>query len=188
VPVAGLGVVLALFLKQTPVRATVQSGATDLGEGFGLPETGDRVITLERLASRAIRAAGADAGRRIAAAAGSSVSSAEAWCTAVVRGRERLGQSTDLAAIARRYGVPAGVLRPAFDRTRAAGLLAGPDDRLETTADGRTELARLGTAAKEWLATELADWHAAGDPAFDEALRRMGRRYVGEALATPAAA
>jgi hypothetical protein len=34
----------------------------------------------------------------------------------------------------------------------------------------------------------LADWHAAGDPAFDEALRRMGRRYVGEALATPAAA
>jgi MFS family permease len=40
VPVAGLGVVLALFLKQTPVRATVQSGATDLGEGFGLPETG----------------------------------------------------------------------------------------------------------------------------------------------------
>ena len=38
-PVAVVGFVLALFLKQVPLRDAAASGSTDMGEGFGMPTT-----------------------------------------------------------------------------------------------------------------------------------------------------
>ncbi|MUM33234.1 MDR family MFS transporter, partial [Mycolicibacterium sp. CBMA 361] len=38
-PVAVVGFVVALFLKQVPLRDAAASGSTDMGEGFGMPTT-----------------------------------------------------------------------------------------------------------------------------------------------------
>ena len=38
VPVAGVAFVLALFLKEVPLRGTSRAGTSDIGEAFGMPE------------------------------------------------------------------------------------------------------------------------------------------------------
>ncbi|NED06501.1 MFS transporter, partial [Streptomyces sp. SID6648] len=47
VPVAVLGFVVALFLRQVPLRDSARAGSTDMGEGFASPHDASSRRTLE---------------------------------------------------------------------------------------------------------------------------------------------
>jgi EmrB/QacA subfamily drug resistance transporter len=178
VPVALVATLTALFLKRTPLRGTAQAGATDVGDGFGVPVGPDRVAQLEQAISRIIRSAGPDDRLAIARQTGTQLDAASAWAVGIVAGRTALGLDTDLRSISRRYQVPAAVLRPAFDAAGVAGWLSTTDDQLAVTEAGRTELNQLAAGARAWLTDKLADWHAEDDPAFTAALRHIALELV----------
>ena len=54
--------VLALFLKEVPLRDFARAGAPDLGEGFGMPDAQDSDGELERAIARVVMREGATAG------------------------------------------------------------------------------------------------------------------------------
>ena len=55
---------LALFLRQVPLRDAAASGSTDLGEGFGMPTTESPEKLLEMAVGRLLqRTRGIDLGR-----------------------------------------------------------------------------------------------------------------------------
>jgi hypothetical protein len=178
VPVAGAGFVLALFLKQVPMRMTAQAGATDIGDGFGVPVGDDRVAALETAIARAFRLAGPKAAAEVATLSGTELDSAAAWCVGVITARSRQSRDTALATIAREHRVPVAVMRPAFDAAQRAGWLAGDDSSLRVTLRGGAELDRLATGARRWITGQLSDWDLDGDPAFDAALRHAARQLV----------
>jgi EmrB/QacA subfamily drug resistance transporter len=178
VPIAAFGVLLALFIKQAPLRSTAQAGATDPGAGFSVPESDDRQAQLEAAIARVFRQAGPGAGAEIAARAGSGLTMASAWCIGTVAAREYLGQPTDLRTIAKPHRLPGAVLWRAFEQTRELGLLAGDMDGLHVTEAGHAELDRLASAARDWITAQLADWNVDNDPAFTAALRRSARRLI----------
>jgi hypothetical protein len=178
VPVALVGFVVSLFLKQQPLRSTVQVGASDIGDGFNAPVGPNRIVALEQTISRMLRSAGPEDIDSIRSGADASFDGAISWTVGVVTARTRTGQSTDLRSIANRYGVPAPVLRPAFDTARIHGFLSGDDSSLAVTDSGREQLEHLGMSIRDWLTDRLADWDAADDPDFDDALRHVARNLV----------
>lgn len=46
------------------------------------------------------------------------------------------------------------------------------------TEEGRAEIQKVVTAARAWLATELADWGARDDELLGQAMSNMARQYV----------
>ncbi|WP_406047091.1 MDR family MFS transporter [Kribbella sp. NBC_00889] len=55
IPVALIAFVVALFLKQTPLRGTARDTAPDVGEGFGVPEAADANQQLQAAIARLVR-------------------------------------------------------------------------------------------------------------------------------------
>jgi EmrB/QacA subfamily drug resistance transporter len=177
-PVAVAGFLLALFLKQVPMRNTARAGAGDVGDGFGMPVGEDRVNQLERSISALLRGRGRQTGREIARASGTGLDVADGWAIAVVAGRGNRGLDASVTTIAKLYHLPAPVLRPVFDAAGEAGYLTRGDGQLQVTALGRYEIDKFVDAARAWFAEHLQDWDGDADPAFDEALRRIARRFV----------
>ena len=167
--------VLALFLKQVPLRDTARAGAQDLGEGFAMPDAQDSDGELERAIARVVMREGATAGPGVLAASETGLAPATAWCLAQVRIRERYAGPVDVAAIARAYRIPPSVLRPAFDAAIASGFLRDDGEHLSLTPRGEADYARLAEAWKRWLETKLPeqDGHRPG--------RRTAGRGTGQA-------
>jgi EmrB/QacA subfamily drug resistance transporter len=190
VPIALAAFVLALFLKEVPMRGTSRAGAVDVGDGFGMPDGADSAARLQVAIAWLFRSKGRDAFPAIRAASGTTLDVSNGWCVGQVHLRERLGADTSLAAISRRVHVPAEVLHPAFQAARDDGYLTGHDDHLGLTDAGHREIDAFVGAIRQWLATELADWGADDSVALDRALAEMSRRFVDEApeLSPPAPA
>ena len=111
---------------------------------------------------------------------GSALGSSDAWCVYQVHLRERMDAPASLEAISARFHIPASVLQPAFDRARLNGYLAGMDEQLTVTAAGDQEIAKVITAARQWLVDELADWGARDDELFAKAVATAARSWVDE--------
>jgi hypothetical protein len=181
VPVALAAFVLALFLKEVPMRGTSRAGAVDVGDGFGMPDGADSAARLQVAIARLFRSKGRQALPAVRAASGTTLEVSDGWCVGQVHLRERLGADSSLAAISRWVRVPAEVLHPAFQAARDNGYLTGDDAHLALTDAGHREIAAFVAAIRQWLATELADWGADDSVALDQALEQMARRFVDEA-------
>jgi hypothetical protein len=178
VPVAGAAFVLALFLKELPLRGTAQAGASDVGDAFGMPEGADRERQLQTAIARLFRQKGRAALPGIYEDSGTTLDVADGWCVAQVHVRNRVGAPTGLPAIAKQVRVPAAVLRPAFTIAREHGYLAGAENAFEITAAGQQEIDKFATAIREWLTAELADWGASDDQLLTTALTHLSRQFV----------
>ncbi len=178
VPVALVAFVLALFLKEVPLRDSSRAGAADLGDGFGMPEDSDSEHRLERAIVGVLRRKPRSALDAVRAAGGLTDDAADNWVIGQVYVRTRAGGSIDLATIARRFAVPPAVLAPAFRATRETGLISGDDARLELTDAGREHVRRFVAALTEWLAGELSDWGETDDGELRAALGRLAQRFV----------
>jgi hypothetical protein len=180
VPVALLAILLALLLKEVPLRDTARAAATDLDDGFATPRSPDRIPILEKAISRIWRAKGSAAAPGIVAASGSALDTAEAWCVAHVALFDQHRGEARLSAIARSHDLPEAILAPTVRRCVEAGLLTLHGDGLTLTDDGRAEFDRLATAWGSWLHHELGDTPDTGmtDDEFRVALQTAAREMV----------
>lgn len=178
VPVGLLAAVIALFLKQVPLRDTARAAARDMGEGFGMPETADRSEQLERAIATVLRQKGQAVAPHVLASAGVDGGVGLAWCLSrVVLFAEHYGQAR-VSDIAAHYHVPAPVLWPAYRSCAERGYLAESAGAVTLTPRGTAEYDRIATAWRHWLSGELADWDDASDEDFELALRQASRELV----------
>ncbi|MFD8784028.1 MDR family MFS transporter [Kitasatospora sp. NPDC059599] len=155
IPVAVIGFVVALFLKQVPLRDTARAGSTDMGEGFAQPTTSDSDPHLEYSVCKIVRGVDIRTVRSIVADADTRVDLAGAWALMeVAQHAEALGHA-DLDLIAARKRIPPEVLEPIFDRMAAEGYLVRDGDRLVHTEAGTREVRALGRAWSDWLNARL---------------------------------
>ena len=90
VPVAVLGFVVSWFLKEVPLRGTARAAASDVGEGFGVPEPADSTEQLSVAISRLLRTRGRQTLPELRRGSGSTLGSSDAWCVYQVHLRERM--------------------------------------------------------------------------------------------------
>ncbi|MFI9504307.1 DHA2 family efflux MFS transporter permease subunit [Nocardia sp. NPDC052566] len=185
VPVALLGFVVAWFLKEVPLRDSARAGASDVGEGFSMPDSPDRVVVLERAVSAAIRKAQAERpiAPQILADAGTGLSRGQAWAVGQVYLHNKIRGAATLDAIAHVHRLPAEVIAPVYDEVLRDGYVVREGDRLRLTDSGSAEIDRVHAAWRRWLNSRLDGWDDR-DPAdralLDQALDNIAAKLLEE--------
>jgi EmrB/QacA subfamily drug resistance transporter len=186
VPVAAVGLVVALVLPQVTMRGTAREAVRSAGEGFAMPTDPGSDAQLETLISRIVRR-NKNLAAEVLARAGVGVDIPTAWGLLGVHMRAQvLGLPTSQADIEDQVRIPHGVLTSFYDGIVVDGYLARANGHLELTDDGRAVVTALGDAWTHWLVEQLADWTLQTDqttPAdLDErvraAVRRIARRVM----------
>ncbi|MFF0534304.1 MDR family MFS transporter [Streptomyces coelicoflavus] len=151
VPVAVLGFVVALFLKQVQLRDSARAGSTDMGEGFASPHDASSRRTLEASVGKIIGGTELDTARRIVADSDTRLDVAGAWAVMQVDLFTRLVGHASLGLIAARRRLPPEVLLPVFDRMVEEGFLTRHGSLLSHTDAGAREALVIGRAWATWL-------------------------------------
>ncbi len=163
IPVAAIGFVVALALKEVPLRGTAKATAGDIGDGFGMPTQESSQQRLERAIAGVIRAHGEEALPRVLSDSGTPLSAAGTWgVTEILRYRQAFGHA-DLSQIARRHHLPSAVLEPTMSELAQQGMVVRTGDALVLTDAGENEVGRVIGAFRGWLAEQLADWEDGPD-------------------------
>jgi EmrB/QacA subfamily drug resistance transporter len=151
VPVAALGFLVSLFLKQVRLRDSARAGSTDMGEGFAQPHDADSRRVLEASIGKIIGRTRLDTARRIIADSDTRLDVAGAWAVMQVELFTRLVGHASLGLIAARRRLPPEVLLPVFDRMVEEGYLTRHGSLLSHTAAGAREAAVIADAWTDWL-------------------------------------
>ncbi|MFB6554161.1 MDR family MFS transporter [Streptomyces sp. NPDC056405] len=151
VPVAALGFLVALFLKQVQLRDSARLGSTDMGEGFASPHDADNRRALEASVGKIIGSTELDTARRIIADSDTRLDVAGAWAVMQVDLFTRLVGHASLGLIAARRRLPPEVLLPVFDRMVEEGFLTRHGSLLSHTEAGAREALVIGRAWSAWL-------------------------------------
>ncbi len=183
VPVALVGFILALFLREVPLR-DVGSHAADLGEGFAMPTTQSPEEMLELAIGRLLRGEPGVRLRSIAMRPDCQLDVAELWGLLQIHRRQRILGVARLTDIGDQLGIPYEVLEPTFDRLIRAGYLAHDVDRLWLTPRGVRQVDFITTLMREWIVDKLTrspSFQGRPDRAgVDAALDRIARRIVAQ--------
>ncbi|MFE6889138.1 MDR family MFS transporter [Streptomyces sp. NPDC057694] len=155
VPVAVIGFVVALFLKQVQLRDTARAGSTDMGEGFAQPSTGDSSHLLERAVGNIVKSSNLETARRILDASDSRLDMAGSWAVMQVEFYTRMVGHASLGMIAARRRVPPEVLVPVFQRMVDEGYLTRTGSYFSHTAAGEREADVLNRAWGDWLSKQV---------------------------------
>ncbi|THA79501.1 DHA2 family efflux MFS transporter permease subunit [Streptomyces sp. A0642] len=183
VPVAVLGFVVALFLKQVELRDTVRAGSTDMGEGFASPSAGDSARLLEFSVAKVLRRVDPDTARRIVASSDTRLDMAGAWAVMQVELFTRMVGHAGLRLIAARHRIPPEVLVPVFDRMIEEGYLTGDGHLFTHTAAGSREAGTIADAWSHWLTEQLGDQREQADDArLRAAVDVIAKRLLAEDL------
>ena len=124
VPVAIIGFVVSLFLREVPLREMDAMSATDLGEGFGMPSTESPEKILEVAIGRLMRNTPEIRLRSIAGQAGCEPDVALLWALIQIYRQSQVFGSARLTDIAERLRVPREVIESTFDRLGRTRLRA----------------------------------------------------------------
>ncbi|HEY3604057.1 MAG TPA: MDR family MFS transporter [Sporichthyaceae bacterium] len=174
IPVAAAAFVIALFLKEVPLRGMARAEATNVGPGFGLPD-GDSMQQLEAALARLLKTEGSEQLPVLRVESGTVMSESDTWCVLQVRIRRQIGQTADLGRIAAHLGIPASVLLPAFNSAVNSGYLTGPMDDLLLTHRGTEEADKVRAAWRRWIVSRLAPLGADDPASLDNALDHLAR-------------
>ncbi|WP_172831728.1 MDR family MFS transporter [Mycobacterium asiaticum] len=172
-PVAALGFVLALFLREVPLR-DIHTSAVDLGDGFAMPTTETPERLLENAIARMLRAETGMRLRSIALRPDCRLDVAGLWAVLRVN---RYGQFFGIARltdIGDNLQIPFELLEPTFDRLVTAGYVLREDDRLWLTPAGVQQVDYVYSLLLAWIIDKLSR-----SPGFDG---RPDRREVEAAL------
>jgi EmrB/QacA subfamily drug resistance transporter len=181
IPVILLALVLALFLRQVPLREPARAAATDVGSGFALAGPRESDEQLELAIARVMRREGPAAAPGVLAGAHTVLDTSNAWCLHQVDLWLHLTGRASLHGIASRVRVPAEVLWPAFARAVSAGYLRSDGDLLWLTASGATEIRKVSDGWIAWLRERVGGWLGGNPPdeaALTAALERLARRVM----------
>ncbi|MFJ3582546.1 MDR family MFS transporter [Streptomyces sp. NPDC090127] len=156
VPVAAIGFVVALFLKQVKLRDTARASAPDMGEGFASPtSSGDSAKLLELSVGRILRKTDLDTARRIVADSDTRLDTAGAWAVMQVELFTRTVGHASLGLISAGRRVPPEVLLPVFERMVEEGFLTRDGNLLSHTRAGKREAEVITHAWGDWLSDRV---------------------------------
>jgi EmrB/QacA subfamily drug resistance transporter len=172
-PVAVVGFVLALFLREVPLR-DLHASAVDLGDGFGMPTTEPPEKLLEMAIGRMLRGAPGMRLRSIAMRADCELDVAGLWAVLRINRFTQTFGMARLTDIANHLRVPYEVLEPTFDRLVRAGYVSRDGDRLWLTPSGVRQVDSVRGLMLGWIVDKLAR-----SPSFQG---RPDRREVEAAL------
>ncbi|WP_395513761.1 MDR family MFS transporter [Streptomyces racemochromogenes] len=157
VPVAAVGFVVGLFLKQVRLRDSARAASTDMGDGFASPATasGDSAKLLELAVGKLVRAMGPQEARGIVEASDTRLDMAGAWAVMQVDLLTRTVGHAGLGLIASRRSLPPEVLLPVFDRMVEEGYLTRQNGFFSLTRGGQREADVISAAWARWLGDQL---------------------------------
>jgi len=180
-PVAMVGFVVALFLKEVPLRDTEAVGL-DLGEGFAMPSSESPDKVLEMALGRMMRHSPAVRLRALCASVGCELDIAETWALLQIYRYAQVFGVARLSDIAERLRVPHEVLEPTFNQLVDGGYALRTGDSLWLTQAGRRQVDFLSSAVVEYWADKLEQSATFdGRPDRDEiqaALERIAHRLL----------
>lgn len=182
-PVAATGFVLALFLREVPLREICNS-TVDLGDGFGMPnnETPDQV--LENAIARLLRGEPGMRLRSIAMRSDCRLDVAGLWAVLRVNRYEQFWGTARLTDIGDNLGIPFELLEPTFARLGAAGYVVRDGDRLGLTPAGRQQVEYVYDLLLTWTIDKLSRSAGfAGRPdraVVEAALSRVAYRVIAQ--------
>nr|WP_313775417.1 MDR family MFS transporter [Mycobacterium sp.] len=183
-PVALVGFVVSLFLKEIPLREMESVSASDLGEGFGMPtpETSDEI--LEMAVARIFRDSPDIRLRRLTDHPGCELDVAGLWAVVQIYRHNQVYGSATLSQIAELRRLPAEVLEPAFDRLVETGYALCTGDQLWLTQRGARQVsvaidALVGKLFERLSGASTATGSEEGAPGYQ---RRPDRLQVEAAL------
>lgn len=167
-PVAVVGFVLALFLKQVPLRDTAASGSTDMGEAFGMPTTESPEKLLEIAVGRLLaRSGGIDLDALVRARRG-RLDGASLWTLIQIYNHAQLAGAASIDTVADQRRIPRQILEPAFARVVANGFAQRVGDRFVLTPSGALEVSAARDVIAGWITESLS---SSGE--FDGQLDRL---------------
>ncbi|MFD1149979.1 MDR family MFS transporter [Saccharothrix hoggarensis] len=184
-PVAAVAFVVALFLREVPLRDTARAAATGVGENFAAPQDADSEHGLERLVALIVSRERRDPTPEVLTTSDVPLTHAQAWLVVrVFRQSVEHGHAT-LDRLADATKVPAGVFEPVARQLLTRGYLTEDDGRYRFTPQGTDVFARLVDAWRGWLLVKLTDWNC-DDAEFTRAVDRVATELTtsGRALAT----
>ncbi|OBG79587.1 MDR family MFS transporter [Mycobacterium sp. E3305] len=173
VPVALVGFVLALFLRQVPLRE-MHDSTIDLGDAFGMPSTETPDQMLEGAVERMLRGVPGMRLRSIAMRPDCRLDVAGLWGVLRINRYGQMYGTARLTDIADYLRIPFEVLEPTFSRLIATGYARGDGDQMWLTPAGAQQVDYVHSLLVAWLVDKLAR-----SPGFDG---RPDRRVVEAAL------
>lgn len=182
-PVAVVGFVLALFLREIPLR-DIGNNAADLGDGFAMPTAQSPDELLEAAIGRMLQGAPGMRLRSIAMRPDCPLDAAGLWAVLRIHRYTRLFGSARLTDIGDDLGVPYEVLEPVFDGVVRAGYAARNIDRLWLTASGVRQVDFVSNLIRDWIVDKLTrapGFQGRPDRAqVEAALDRISHRVVAQ--------
>jgi hypothetical protein len=167
-PAAVVGFVLALFLKQVPLRDAAASGSTDMGERFGMPTTESPEKLLEIAVGRLLQRTHGIDFEALAQSPRSHLDPAGTWALLRIYRHAAVTGEADLEAIAEYHRLPRQVLEPTFDRLVAGGYATRAGDQFALTPRGASEVSYARDVIASWITDTLAK-----SPEFEGRPERM---------------
>jgi EmrB/QacA subfamily drug resistance transporter len=181
-PVALVGFVLALMLKEVPLHDREAVSAIDLGEGFAMPSSESPDVLLENAIGRMMRNSPAVRLRALCQRVGCELDIAESWALLRINRHAQVLGAARLNDIADQLRVPHEVLEPTFDRLVERGYALRNGENLWLTQAGRSQVDVLSSGLVEYWVDKLEQSPTfEGRPDRDEvqaALDRIAHRIL----------
>jgi EmrB/QacA subfamily drug resistance transporter len=189
VPVALVGLLVALLLKEVPLRDTARvaaGGNSGVGDSFAVPASFDSEHELQKLFALVVQNHKRNPGPEVLAQSGIPLSVAQAWMIMrVFRGGAESGSAT-LQEISGDLKVPPGVFEPLASQLVASGYLSETLGHYRFTPTGLELFQRFVGAYRVWILARLEDWDPENAPAFSTAVDRIAEQMIdrGQSLTT----
>ncbi|HEV7581125.1 MAG TPA: MDR family MFS transporter [Mycobacterium sp.] len=154
-PVALLGFVVALFLREIPLR-DIHNSAVDVGDGFGMPTTDTPERLLENAIARMVRGDPGVRLRSIAMRPDCRLDVAGLWCVMRIYRFGQMYETARLSDIGASMRLPFEVLEPAFGRLVATGYAQRDGDKMWLTPAGAQQVDYVYSLLLAWIVDRLA--------------------------------
>jgi hypothetical protein len=182
-PVALVGFLLASFLREVPLRDMSRT-ATDLGEGFAMPNTQSPEEMLETAIGRLMRGEPGMRLRSIAMRPDCQLDVGELWALLRINRYHRAFGTARITDVGDQLGIPYEVLEPIFDRLVGGGYAQRDVDRLWLTPAGQRQVDFVSGLLQGWIVDKLTrspDFEGRPDRAqVETALNRIAHRIVAQ--------
>lgn len=161
-PIAAVGFLVALLLKEVPLREMETGTAVDLGEGFAMPGAESSEQMLESAVGRMLRHSPDIRLRSVAGRPGCELDVARLWALLQIYRHNQVFGSARLSEIADRLRIPCEVVEPVFDDLVAGGYAVRTGDLLWLSQSGVRQVDAVSSAFVGMIVDKLAQ-----SPAFE---------------------
>ncbi|MCU1679743.1 MAG: major facilitator superfamily transporter permease [Amycolatopsis sp.] len=181
-PIGLISLIVALFLKEVPLRDTSRASATGnsgVSESFAVPDTGDSHRELEKLMATVWnKRKGGDPGAEILARSGLPITHAQGWMIVQIFRHSKDDGDATMAELAEKTKIPAGIFEPTAQHLVFAGYLTELHGRYTFTPSGTELFGRIVESWRNWVLENLSDWGASDDIDFAAAVDEIADRLV----------